>query len=67
MHARRHPTAASRPTPSSIVMELSHPDFKILKWSQKDIDATNEEARTLGATLAGGHALYKGLQHTYIK
>ena len=62
----RHPTAASRPTPCGIVTGLSHPDFQILKWSQKDIDATSEKARTLGAPLTKGHALYKGLQQKYM-
>ena len=62
----RHPTAASRLTPGGIVSGLSHPDFQILKWSQKDIDATSDKARTLGTTLTEGHALYKGLQQKYM-
>ena len=66
-HVCRHPTAASRPSPSGTVTRLSHPDFQILKWSQKDLDATSERARTLGAPLIEGHALYKGLQQTYTR
>ena len=50
-----------------MVIGLSHPDFQILKWLQKDIDATSdhEKARSLGAPLIEGHALYKELQQTY--
>ena len=63
----RHPVAGSRLTPSSVVMGLTHPDFQILKWSSKDISATSEAARTLGAPLSEGKSLFKELQQTYTK
>lgn len=44
---------------------LQHPDFQILKWTEKDIAATNESARLLGSPLEAGHYLYPDLQNSY--
>ena len=44
---------------------LQHPDFQILKWTEKDIAAINENARTLASPLEEGHCLYQDLQNTY--
>ena len=49
-------------------MALQHPDFQILKWSQKDIDSCeNANARLLGSALEDGYFLYADFQHTYKK
>ena len=66
MNMYRHPTAASRPAPCNLVMEVSYPEFQILKWMPKDISTSSERARTLGAPLIEGHSLYKELQQTYM-
>ena len=44
---------------------LQHPDFQILKWTEKDIAATNEAARLLASPLEAGHCLYPDLQNSY--
>ena len=64
----RHPTASSRPGFCDMVVSLQHPDFQVLKWTQKDIDSfDNENARVLGSPLEAGYCLYRNLQNKYKK
>ena len=51
-----------------MVVSLQHPDFQVLKWTQKDIDTIdNENARVLGSPLEAGYCLYHDLQSKYKK
>ena len=50
------------------MVSLQHPDFQVLRWTQKDIDSfENENARVLGAPLEAGYCLYRDLQNKYKK
>ena len=52
----------SRPVFPHVLLELQHPDFKLLTWTAEDVAAYTEEARTLGAPLEAGEALYTDLK-----
>ena len=56
----------SRPLFPDILVELQHPDFKLLKWTAEDVSAYSEQARTLGASLEAGEELYLDFQKTYV-
>ena len=62
----RNPEASSRPSFCAIIIELQHPDFEILKWSDKDKAAYSEKAMTLGSPIKEGASLFKDLQRTYL-
>ena len=40
------------------LLELQHPDFKLLTWMAEDVAAYTEEVGTLGALLETGEQLY---------
>ncbi len=61
----RHPDPSSRPDFVSVVQQLSLPDTRLLKWSEKD-KATDPEAATLGAGLDKAANLYRRLQEQYM-
>ena len=50
----------------AMVLELQHPDFKLLTWTAEDVAAHNEQARTLGAPLEAGENLYTDIQKRYV-
>ena len=47
----RHPAPDLRPSFSVLLLDLQHPDFKLLTWTPEDVAAYTEQARTLGAPL----------------
>ena len=62
----RHPEPSSRPQFCAIVVTLQQPDFQILKLTQEDIAAFDDEkAGVLGSPLEKGCCLYHDLQFTY--
>ena len=61
----RNPRAGQRPDFPNVLQSLQHPDRKILTWTPEDVAAYSEQARTLGAPLEAGEALYKELQSLY--
>ena len=63
----RNPEATLRPPFCGIVIELQQPDFKILKWSDKDKSIYSEKAMTLGSPIKEGASLFKDLQCTYLE
>ena len=67
VHDFRNPEASSRPTFCGVVIELQHPDFEILEWSDEDKALYSEKAMTLGAPIEEGANLFKDLQCTYLQ
>ena len=63
--ALRHPNSSDRPNFVSVVQQLSLPDTKLLKWSDKDKGTADTEAAILGAGLDKSVELYKDLQELY--
>ena len=63
----RNPEAASRPSFCDFINELQRPDFKILKWSEKDKAVSSEKAMTLGAPIEEGASLFEDLQYIYMQ
>ena len=63
----RNPEASSRPSFCAIIIELQHPDFEILKWSDEDKALYSEKAMTLGSPIEEGNNLFKDLQYTYLQ
>ena len=63
----RHPNFSDRPNFVSVVQQLSLPDTKLLKWSDKDKGTADIEAAILGAGLDKSVDLYKDLQERYSK
>ena len=61
----RHPDRSSRPDFRMLLTQLQRPDFKMLKWSEKDILAIGTEAAMLGAALDKATEVYKDLQEQY--
>jgi len=61
----RNPSPDSRPSFPDALIELQHPDFKMLMWAPEDVAAYSEQARTLGAPLEAGEELYRDLQISY--
>ena len=61
----RNPVPELRPSFGAMVLELQHPDFKLLIWTSEDVAAHTEQARTLGAPLEAGENLYADIQHIY--
>ena len=61
----RNPVPELRPSFGAMVLELQHPDFKLLMWTSEDVAAHTEQARTLGAPLEAGESLYTNIQHIY--
>ena len=61
----RHTVPEIRPAFPHILLELMHPDFKLLKWTAEDVSAYSEQARTLGAPLEAGEELFVDLQKFY--
>ena len=59
----RHTVPEIRPAFPHILLELMHPDFKLLKWTAEDVSAYSEQARTLGAPLEAGEELYPDIQN----
>ena len=64
-HAYRNPAPELRPLFDTILMELQHPDFKLLSWTVEDVSTYCEQARTLGAPLEAGEELYTDIQNMY--
>ena len=60
----RNPDIAARPSFIELTQQLSLPDTKLLKWSEKD-KSVHPEAARLGADLLCGEGLYKELQVKY--
>ena len=52
----------SRPMFPHILLDLQHPDFKLLTWTAEDVATYTEEARTLGAPLEAGENLFVDLR-----
>ena len=61
----RHPKPESRPPACELAMQLSHPEFQMLKWDPKDV-SVSKKASVLGAPLDEAHSLYEGLQRKYL-
>ena len=56
--------ANRRPNFAEVIELLNQPEFKILKWSERDTEAY-EKGKTVGAPLECGEYLYSDLQRTY--
>ena len=61
----RNPSPDSRPSFPDILLELQHPDFKLLMWTPEDVAAYSEQARTLGAPLEAGEELHTHIRETF--
>ena len=63
----RNPQAESRPSFPEVQVALHRPDYELLTWTDKDMTAHTNEARTVGAALEDGEELFTELQKSYIK
>ena len=61
----RHPVPSGRLTFVDIVFRLSYTEDILLQWDH--MDATMQEAATLGASLSLGKSLHTDLQVQYLK